>query len=425
MNNKYIKKYSLLKVKRDKKNIYIMILLSLCTAVLLATLTFRNFYHELMNNYLKNDVAFRRVLISPDFNADDFQYMGPDYDYGYDKIFSVNHVINYYNMKYDFIVLKSNTFKNDKYDGTIELKYGSKNGLPKNIIGETITEDDTGVAVCTKNFYPSTNAPNREMKNAFVDMEKLIGSTFTINNDVYKRVDGNLIVDGTYEREFKIVGVFDSKESGEVPGSCYISGKDIKEVFEATQKELNPDTLYATVVTVDDYKNIGQVASQIRKLGFEVNVQAYIDDGDGQTINFVCIFVVLAVIISICLITMFYIKKKCLDNSYDIGMLKAFGYNSSEIKNFYFWQILIIALISFLIGAVLFLGILTFLKLYFYNYIVYNNYVIKNYFNIYVISLTILIIIPIVLDYVYINKLLKKHSIELIKGKNNDIKKFF
>lgn len=413
MKNKLIRKYSLLKTIRDRKNIYFILILIISVVVLLGTLTFRVFYAKLLNNSFNKDITYRRLLVRPDFKV--YGNHGSNYDYGFDRILSINHVTDLYNIEYDVKDLET-SFKNEKYDGTVELLYGNNRDLPKNVIGKTITENDTGVAICAKNFYPSFKEPDWKDKNAFMDGKKLIGTSFKVYDNVYQRIDGKLISDYTYEKEFKIVGVFDTSESGERLYTCYVSGRDMKEMYIDTNKQvLNEGAFTPELVTVDNYKNLSKVANEISKLNYVVSTQVYFDDSPELSINLICAFLLIITVVAVSLLVMLYIKKKCLNSSYDIGILKAIGYNQKEIKQFYLWQILFIVFISFIIGSILFLGIIAFIKTFFYTYITYNNYVINIYLSTFIIALSLLIIIPIIINNIFIGKALKSDTIVLLK----------
>ena len=41
--------------------------------------------------------------------------------------------------------------------GNVEFVYGSEYMLPNDIIGEKFSENDTGVAICSNNFYPDNS----------------------------------------------------------------------------------------------------------------------------------------------------------------------------------------------------------------------------------------------------------------------------
>ncbi|MDE6141155.1 MAG: hypothetical protein K2G03_00990, partial [Bacilli bacterium] len=169
-------KYSFLKTIRDKKNIYFIIIMTLCLFILIASLFFRIVYFALGDNQVEMAKDSRKVYVVSEEISKYFE--DKNYDLGYDKLLELEHVVDVYSNKYDFYYITSETFKDDKHSGEIRLAYGSEKSQPKYINGEKIKNEDTGVAICSKRFYPSTTNGSISNDNIqFINGDDLIGTT--------------------------------------------------------------------------------------------------------------------------------------------------------------------------------------------------------------------------------------------------------
>lgn len=411
-------KYASTTTFREKKNFYFVIILMICTVVLIGTLTFKKLFFESLNNSFENDVIYRKLIVAP--SNKEYTEHGPNYDYHYEKIYNIKHVQEIYNMNYDLVDQISKTFVTTEKNGYVELLFGTKNTIPKDIIGERLDMQDTGVAICAKNFYPSIKPDEKiDSKTKFLDGESLIGSKFIIERPIYERVGGKLKEsEEIYSKEYRIIGTFDTAKTGELTSSCYISGKDMKELYDTTSSVLNVDSMAPEIVVIDNRDNLDYVITEISKLGFRVETQVTINHSLISNMRVICFLIMLVVIAVISLLTMSYVKKKNLDDSFEIGLLKSIGYKRGDILKISFYQMVCLVILSILCGTIIFESIYVGITIIFKNYIIYNNYIVKQFVSPFVVTIVIISILPTLINYFYTKNKIKNSSITLLRGDN-------
>ena len=97
MKIKEIIKYAFKKTRREKRNIYFIAVLIMCTMVSIGTLTFRNMYFEKLERSIINDPLYRSITLGPD-KGDYFKDM-ENYQFDVEQILNVNHVVDAYDMR--------------------------------------------------------------------------------------------------------------------------------------------------------------------------------------------------------------------------------------------------------------------------------------------------------------------------------------
>ena len=414
MKLKDIIKHAKNKVLREKKNIYFVLIITICTVVVIGVYTYKNMFMKSVNNTIENDSNYRNILIFP--RPEDVDKYGNDYEYTFEDIYEIDHVVDIYSLRRnEFLSLDVKTYE----DGTINFVRGTEYTLPKDVIGETFSEDDTGVAVCPIDFYPYLKEPKLYgFENIYLDGKELIGTTFTVEGDIRDRVNGEVIDTGEdYKKDFKIIGVYDAKITGGRAASCYVSAKDIDELYDVFWSFMNPNSMSATIVKVDDRSNMSYVMQEISALGYHVNgPQMGVDSGIRITVEMICNAIVAVVIVVTIVLTIAYVKKKVLDDSYDIGLLKALGYQKNDILKINVVQIIMIALAGYVVGLFIFELVYWFVSRYFYGYIVWNSFIIKRYLIGYIVALVIVLTVPGIVDMILIKNRIKRNAISIIKS---------
>ena len=414
MKLKDVIKHAKNKVLREKKNIYFALIITICTVVIIGACTFQNIFVESLNNSLENDSTYNNILIFP--RDEDVDKYGSDYEYTFEDIYKIDHVVDIYSLRKNEIYLTDITTYED---GAINFVRGTEYTLPKDVIGESFSEDDTGVAICPINFYPYLKKPNLYgFDYSFLDGKELIGTTFTVEGDIEDRVNGEVIDTGEdYKKDFKIIGVYNSTDYVNSPSSCYVSAKDLDELYDVFWSFRNPNSVSATIVKVDDRSNMSYVMQEISALGYRVTgPQMWFDSGTPIIVKMVCNAIVAVVIIVTIVLTIAYVKKKVLDDSYDIGLLKALGYQKNDILKINVVQIIMIALAGYVVGLFIFELVYWFVSRYFYGYIVWNSFIIKRYLIGYIVALVIVLTVPGIVDMILIKNRIKRNAISIIKS---------
>jgi len=401
--------FSIIKLFRNKKNVFLMILYIICTIVLLCGLIFRDNFSNFIYNTITKNVGFRSIMVSPNFDMD---------DYGFSEIKKINHVVDVYNSNYDFVSVSS-SFKSSTHDGYIDLNYGNTSTLPENIIGEKFNDESTGVAICPINFLPSSDAVN-----LFVDENKILNGYELLNTDfeityfshIYE--NDKLIEKDKFSKKLKIIGLYDNNEVMNPSNTCYVSSKDIIEIKNATQI-LNEEnsTVYGFVIIVDIKENVMQVVNELTNMGFyQPTIKNQIDTSITNIIILSSNILISVVMLATILLTVFYIKKKTTYIVKDIGFLKSCGYSKNEIILYNFLEAFIISIFSYIVGTAFSVTVFYVLKSTVLTSLIYSGFKLKLFFVDFAFVFAIVVLICSIINICYIYRITKKNVHELIGG---------
>lgn len=398
---------SFIRLFRNKKNAFYVIVLSLFTVVLLSLLTFKNSLINYIDNFIIKNIGFRTISVSPRDDVEDF---------GYSDLISINHVQDVHSANYDTASVES-TFKSDELDGYIDLVYANYSILPTNVVGEKFDADDTGFAICPIDFLPSSEAFNLLVdEKKFLSGYELLNTSFQINYYSYLFDGKRLIENDKYIKEFKIVGIYDAKKVMNPSNTCYISKKDMEEIKSITTVN-NENTIYGFMVVVDNIKNVELVLNDLEKKGFSrVNIRSQIDYDIINKILFACNIVVSVIMASIVIIIINYTKKKYFNDIKSIGLLMTMGYSNNIIVFIYLLEIVYSSIFSYLIGLFLFLIIYNLIKFYFLNGLIYSEFEILLHLNTFLISVFVVIFTSIIVALLYFLKNKRKNINLMIEG---------
>ena len=398
---------SFIRLFRNKKNAFYVIVLSLFTVVLLSLLTFKNSLINYIDNFIIKNIGFRTISVSPRDDVEDF---------GYSDLISINHVQDVHSANYDTASVES-TFKSDELDGYIDLVYANYSILPSNVVGEKLDADDTGFAICPIDFLPSSEAFNLLVdEKKFLSGYELLNTSFQINYYSYLFDGKRLIENDKYIKEFKIVGIYDAKKVMNPSNTCYISKKDMEEIKSITTVN-NENTIYGFMVVVDNIKNVELVLNDLEKKGFSrVNIRSQIDYDIINKILFACNIVVSVIMASIVIIIINYTKKKYFNDIKSIGLLMTMGYSNNIIVFIYLLEIVYSSIFSYLIGLFLFLIIYNLIKFYFLKGLIYSGFEILLHLNTFLISVFVVIFTSIIVALLYFLKNKRKNINLMIEG---------
>ena len=400
-------KLSFIRLFRNKKNAFYVIVLSLFTVVLLSLLTFKNSLINYIDNFIIKNIGFRTISVSPRDDVEDF---------GYSDLISINHVQDVHSANYDTASVES-TFKSDELDGYIDLVYANYSILPTNVVGEKFDADDTGFAICPIDFLPSSEAFNLLVdEKKFLSGYELLNTSFQINYYSYLFDGKRLIENDKYIKKFKIVGIYDAKKVMNPSNTCYISKKDMEEIKSITTVN-NENTIYGFMVVVDNIKNVELVLNDLEKKGFSrVNIRSQIDYDIINKILFACNIVVSVIMASIVIIIINYTKKKYFNDIKSIGLLMTMGYSNNIIVFIYLLEIVYSSIFSYLIGLFLFLIIYNLIKFYFLKGLIYSGFEILLHLNTFLISVFVVIFTSIIVALLYFLKNKRKNINLMIEG---------
>ncbi len=256
-----------------------------------------------------------------------------------------------------------------------------------------------------------------EQKDIFINEDDLLNTTFKIEEDIYKRVNGELVnTHEKYTKEIEIIGVFDTNETGELLNTCYLPPKDMEGIYNNALKDIYSNSGTYLIIVVDDRDNFNSVISEIVKLGYRTEPQTVINYEFINTIRLICDLLIAVSVVVIIVITVGYVRKKILDNTYEIGILKALGYKKSHIELINIIQVFNLSFIAFLSGVILFEIIINRFEMLCKNFLIFSNYIIVQYMSTFIIVGLIMCLIPSIITYIIVYKESKKDTINIIKN---------
>ena len=400
-----MKEYIITKNKRNKRNIFLIILFLICFILVNFTIIYYQNHVYKINKSINDSIDGRTFLVSPKSNI--IQNMTEEefynYKYDYDKINSIEHVVASFpahvQSGYD------SSLKDDYYDGTLYLKYGSKEILKMDVIGHKMKDDDRNVMICPIKFYPSNYSFENAGNLKFIDGKSLIGKKIDVMYDLYEKNEkGKNVIVGQKKIPFEIIGVYDNELNYEEYNTCFVGGKQLYEMYDDYLGKLNSYQLYSIDVITDSAKNTSYVKGELNKLGYSTLNKVVIDYGELLHIEMICIGIIIITSILTLGISALYIKKYVIYSSYDIALLYALGYSKKRIEKIYFCNVLYVIGIGFVISNFISIIVSLFINT---KSIIYC-----------LLGTTIIGIAIILLNYLFIKKLLKRKSIYFMKESN-------
>ena len=400
-----MKEYIITKNIRNKRNIFLIILFLICFILVNFTIIYYQNHVYKINKSINDSIDGRTFLVSPKSNI--IQNMTEEefynYKYDYDKINSIEHVVASFpahvQSGYD------SSLKDDYYDGTLFLKYGSKEILKMDVIGHKMKDDDRNVMICPIKFHPSSYSFENTGNLKFIDGKSLIGKKIDVMYDLYEKNEkGKNVIVGQKKIPFEIIGVYDNELNYEEYNTCFVGGKQLYEMYDDYLGKLNSYQLYSIDVITDSAKNTSYVKGELSKLGYSTLNKVVIDYGELLHIEMICIGIIVITSILTLGISALYIKKYVIYSSYDIALLYALGYSKKKIEKIYFYNVLYVIGIGFIISNFISIIVSLFINA---KSIIYC-----------LLGTTIIGIAIIVLNYLFIKKLLKRKSIYFMKESN-------
>jgi hypothetical protein len=380
-------RFSLLRIKHHKENIYFILIMAIFTIILLTALNVYYNINSFIDKSINSNIGFRTISVSPKFDYDDL---------GQDELSKINHVIEVYSSFYDSAVIESDLTING-LDGKVELLYGTNNTIPDIVYGTTITKK--GETVCPINFYPDSSVYSSKINESkILPNEKYLNKTFNVKYYSYEFIGNRLVEKDEFIKSLKIVGFYDNKKNLNFNNQCYVLPEDMKDVRNATIiDDLNGGTPYFSVV-VDDVTNVKYVENELQKLKYtNFETKNLIDSELINIISLSCLITLILVVLIVIFISGFYTKKRMINEMKFIGVLKVCGYDSKLIYQLYFYQTLIINSISSLLGFVIFTFGFSIIKNKFLN--IFKNVGITFSISMFSILLTFLIVVGLSLIF--------------------------
>ncbi|MDD2181603.1 MAG: ABC transporter permease [Bacilli bacterium] len=398
-----------LKTIRNKGLIFFYSIIILCTILITTTLTFYYNYNSFISNLVNKNIGFRTLNVTADEQLNDEITK---------KILNIKHVVDVYSSEHHSITLTSPDFKNENLSGIVELTYGAESMLPNNIIGRSFNNIEKNVAICPIDFFPDDSASELFINNEFlIDGHDLLGKEFSVEYYSHRFEDTNLIQEEKFEKKFKIVGLYDSKAVMNNKNQCYIQVSDLKEILETTIPSNMNEYVSSYLVVINDIENIEYVKEELANIGYkDAETKNFINLGIINIIMITCISISTIIIFALVILTISYIKKKIMNETHIIGVMRAIGYEKKDMKNIYILETAVIILFTYLIGITIFFILYFILKYTIFASLIYSGITI--YINGYVFLISFLMVasITFVISLYFIIKSINSNVISLLKS---------
>ena len=191
-----------------------------------------------------------------------------------------------------------------------------------------------------------------------------------------------------------------------------------KDIIDTKTPEGANESFYPSFyVIIDSTEHLDYVVEKLTEAGFQnIEYKTTIDYDMVRIILLSCYIITSLTLFIVIVITSFYVKKKLLNESSDIGIYKVFGFDKSIVRKLYILEILSLNLISFVLGLILFIILFLVLKFFTFSSLMFIGVNIHLNISSIIISLIIIIVFPIVLNIPKLTKKINSNIIDLIEG---------
>lgn len=296
------------------------------------------------------------------------------------------------------------------------------------IAGEMIHEGDSNVGLIPRYFYPDYTNEIGYLKYGYdyMDSEDLIGKTITIHYNSHDYYKGGFRVNGTYDYSFKVVGVYDNVISKDNTYGVYVPYKDFDKILttiEGNSTENGAEMIFSEAeqvyAIVGNYDDTDSVINDylVKNIYFrkkatmgDLEGVAFLISYVGRVIGMIAFAIVGSLLCMNCL-------KSVKNRICEIGMLKAVGYRSNDIK-----RILIAEYIfTSAVGVVLF-TVLAFISMHFMEYFIaskmsmhFSDLKIIFDFRWYIVTVAMCVLVPLLSIRKTVNRISEIEITEALK----------
>lgn len=404
---------------RDRKNIYYIIMMSLCSLLLLCALLFYHMYNYSEKWDRANNIYYRQLMVSPGYDQAMKFFENSKYDFHMEKMLEIEHIVDIHESDYDTVALKNIVLDDNVHGDIVGLNYGNHKIIPKVIQGESFDTNDKNVLVCPNKMYLySYNYSDEVRKKEIINTRKYIGKTIKGDYNIryYDEKSDSIKTRETKEKEFKIIGIYDVESTNNQMSQCYAPGEQVKTIRKETTVSDGTPSFGSWRVTVDKVENLDEIKNKLEHMGYIVSVAVYTEFSTVYTTKLICNTIIFVSIFALLFISLAYIKKKILNNLYIIGLTKSLGYKSKEIKSLYLLDNAIILLMSYFLSILFFIIASIIINVFFIGRI--GTLGIRWHLTTwpFITSLIIMIIFSSLINLYYISKRIKKNPTTILNG---------
>ena len=382
---------SIKRTLRNKSNLIMIILFSLCSVVTVFGISYYMSISDFWSDWTEKDYMFNTYLVLYDYDKINDNEL-------FDKISkeNVSDVFYYYQ---NSIVGYALNFKNKNIDGETIIM-GTVPNTKKIKYGENVKKDYE--IICPSKYLPISDIYNKYNYKLEIDMKDRINSDLEMNVLSSVKSLPNI--------KFKIVGLYDEKYDYSTTNICYTNHSTIEKINRTYQPELF-ENKYNIFFLANEFTNIENIKN-IDGVEDVLPIQTIKTSIGTDILKNTSILLLSSYIITI-IISMLLYKKNFERKMKEYGTLLSIGYERKDIKNINNIEIMIILLISIILSTII---------LYISSYI-FPIVFLKNDMQLCRITINIriiLIVFNVILSYIFL-LFINKNIIKLLN--KSEIKK--
>lgn len=344
---KYVKIISK-EIFRKKTIFYNFIFVFLLTITVFIISTYKNSVLSYKKNIINMNPEFNSLTIYPN-ESENFEMVK-------EKIKNIPN-IKLITKNYAYDAWGSINLENNKSeDNTVRLLVANNDTIPKIIKGKKFSNNEEGFLICPRYMFFSTddNILNNTNKNDYNDMKKYLNKNITFK---YHSNKGTI----KFEKEFKIIGIFDNPSYKESLFTCYTTIGALNEINENAYKDdidvdgtPSIDNQTSIFIRINDLTKIDNVKKELTKIGYKADDNAIIIPEYFENINSWCTNIeLISFIILFVLLVILFIKYSYEEKEY-YKLLEYLGYNNKDRIIISTLSYFLILLISFILSMAVF-----------------------------------------------------------------------
>ena len=415
MKNKDLFKLANSKFQREPRNIIIIIISTLCICLSFLSLTIYFSYNNLTDNMINKNINFR---------AFETTLITNNYEKEITSLKQTKHIIEVLDSTDNIFTIKTDAFLDQNYDGTINLLPITANLTVEVGKGSTITSEDTGKMICPQDFFPDSSIDTTGVdKTRLLSQETILNQNLTFYYQSYNYTLPTKAPTSTVKyKDFQIVGVYNSAKVMNTNNTCYVSLKDLQALvtsYRGNYTDVYPEYSKSVIIYLDSYSNMDKVKKSLQELGYTnlTNVQE-LDTSYSLMLKFICIFLTVISIATSLIVELLYLKKKSIDDIHSMGLLRSIGYSKQDTKKIYILQNYYLFIIAYFISTLIFLIIYKIFSNSSISFLAFYNTTLTLNPLIFIISLLIYILIPVLISHIFVNINLHKEISLMLKMDN-------
>lgn len=332
-------------IKGNKKAFFRnSVLIGISLSILILSSITTDSINNVLEKNIKNNLSYRSIYVSNYEEIDQKTFIK--------NIEEIEHVAKAIPQEAYSTNIDIDSIDGEKLSGALSL-IGSNNDIsPQIIAGRKIEENEKNVCIVPKKFQLQ-NLEDSTKDNEIIDGEELLNKEIEIvyyNYDYSNEYPQKI---NTIKEKFRVVGVYDQEINMGEYYECYINFEDILEIKNEITKNSNYISKFDPILAiVDNSENLETVMNSLKELGYNVLLRSIPNTKLIDIIESVCTVLSICTIIIALSSIIINVIKTAEERKYELGLLKAFGYNKRNLWYSIIMESVITAIIGFILSCI-------------------------------------------------------------------------